>query len=192
MNTRVEKLREVDERLLSTPVRVVGVVDDSIVDGLGVRMAVFFAGCTPKYMLPTGEVVHCPGCQNPGTQAFTSGEETTVGELLQRFAANQLECGVTLSGGDPMDQPTAALALAKGVHALGGNVWAFTGYTLDHLLTDNLRRPVLDEVNVLVDGVFEVTKRTLALPFRGSTNQRVLDLPASLSAGEPVQLSIDY
>lgn len=171
-----------DELTATHPVRLAGVVDDSVVDGPGVRLALFFQGCLPKY--PGGG--HCPGCHNEHTWAMDGGQVHTVGQLLARAAANPLLDGLTLTGGDPMDQPEAARLLAMGAHAQGLTVWAYTGYTWEQLRRDPVRAPALNEVDVLVDGPFERDLRSLALRFRGSTNQRVLDVRTSNDAGHPV------
>lgn len=187
MYTRTEdSINEVAKTLRGVEARVAGVTDDSVVDGPGLRMTVFFAGCRPKYTTTTGQVIHCPGCHNLAIQSLTSGQPIALDDLLWRWAANPAEIGVTLSGGDPFDQAEPISLFAKAVHALGGTVWAYSGYTLPMLMADAKRASLLVNVDVVVDGPFVLSKRTLLHRFRGSANQRVLDVKQSLAAGEPV------
>ena len=187
MYTRTdEKINEVAETLRGVEARVAGVADDSVVDGPGLRMTVFFAGCRPKYTTTTGQVIHCPGCHNLEIQAFTAGAVTAMDDLLRRWAVNPVEVGVTLSGGDPFDQAEQATAFAKAVHALGGTVWAYSGYTLPAIMEDPVKAELLRNIDVVVDGPFVLSKRTLLHKFRGSSNQRVLDAARSIASGQPV------
>ena len=160
--------------------RLSGVVTDSIVDGKGIRMTVFVQGCPH----------HCPGCHNPQTHDFSAGYDETVDHLIQKFESNPLQCGVTLSGGEPFCQAEALLELANGVKALGKNVWAYSGYTFEELMSGKIpfAKELLSVCDVLVDGRFLMEQRNLTLPFRGSENQRVIDVAASLAQNEPVLL----
>ena len=151
-------------------VRLAGVAHDSIVDGEGLRMTVFVQGCPH----------HCPGCHNPTTHDFSGGKEGDTNALLQELKENVLEQGVTLSGGEPFCQCEAMLELARGAHALGKDVWAYTGYYYEQILADETKKALLKECDVLVDGRFVIEMRTLALPFRGSANQRLIDVQRSL------------
>ncbi len=187
MYTRTdESINEVAKTLRGVEARVAGVTDDSVVDGPGLRMTVFFAGCRPKYTTTTGQVIHCPGCHNLAIQALNSGQSIALDDLLWRWAVNPVEIGVTLSGGDPFDQAEPISLFAKAVHDLGGTVWAYSGYTLPMLINDTQRVKLLANVDVVVDGPFMLSKRSLLHRFRGSANQRVLDARLSLAAGEPV------
>ena len=102
-------------------IRIAGTVGDSIVDGPGLRLTVFTQGCPHC----------CPGCHNPETHDPAGGHDADTGEILAALARNPLASGVTLSGGEPFCQPAACLDIARGAHALGKNVWTYTGYTLE-------------------------------------------------------------
>ena len=154
--------------------RIADVISDSIVDGPGLRLTVFTQGCPH----------HCPGCHNPQTHDFAAGEYADTGELLRRIAANPLLTGVTFSGGEPFCQPEALLPLADGIRAMGRDIFCYTGYTLEQLLELAGQRPailaLLRRIDTLVDGPYLEAQRDLTLRFRGSSNQRVIDLHEAL------------
>ena len=158
--------------------RIAGTVQDSIVDGPGFRFTVFTQGCSH----------HCPGCHNPQTHDPSGGTEHTVEELLERMRSNPLTDGLTLSGGEPFEQPEDCLLLAQGAHESGLNGWSYTGYLFEFLRDQGTeaQKALLREVDVLVDGPFLLDQRTLSLPWRGSRNQRVIDVPKSLENGDVV------
>lgn len=158
--------------------RIAGTVQDSIVDGPGFRFTVFTQGCSH----------HCPGCHNPQTHDPSGGTEHTVEELLERMRSNPLTDGLTLSGGEPFEQPEDCLLLAQGAHESGLNVWSYTGYLFEFLRDQGTeaQKALLRELDVLVDGPFLLEQRTLSLPWRGSRNQRVIDVPKSLENGDVV------
>lgn len=158
--------------------RIAGVVGDSIVDGPGLRLTVFAQGCPH----------HCPGCHNPHTHDFAGGRDATVEELFSEYRENPLLRGVTLSGGEPFCQPEPFAALARLVHEAGGNVFCYTGYTLEELREkrDPAVNALLAEVDVLIDGRFVLAERDLTLLFRGSTNQRLIDMNKTRETGEIV------
>ncbi|MGM9619756.1 MAG: anaerobic ribonucleoside-triphosphate reductase activating protein [Oscillospiraceae bacterium] len=158
--------------------RIAGLMQDSIVDGPGLRFTVFVQGCGH----------HCEGCHNPQTHDPAGGREMTVEEVVAELRSNPLTDGLTLSGGEPFDQPEGCLALARAAHADGLNVWAYSGYLYEQLLADERKAALLREVDVLIDGPFLLAQRTLALPWRGSRNQRLIDVQKSLAAGEVVLL----
>lgn len=159
-------------------IRIAGTVDDSIVDGPGIRYTVFTQGCPH----------HCPGCHNPKTHAQDGGYTVDTEKIVAQLRANPLLDGLTLSGGEPFEQPAACTELARQAHALGLNVWCYTGYTCEVLLT--AKKPaweaLLQQVDVLVDGPFLLGERSLELQYRGSKNQRLLDMPRTLETGVPV------
>ena len=160
-------------------IRLYGTVNDSIVDGPGYRYAIFTQGCPH----------HCPGCHNPESHAFEGGKTEDTDALIAAFSANPLLDGITLTGGDPLCQPKPCLALAQAAHARGLNVWAYTGYTWEALLAENDadRMALLQEVDVLVDGPFLLSERSLELQYCGSRNQRLIDVKQSLKAGRIVR-----
>jgi len=153
-------------------IQMAGTVNDSIVDGPGLRYAVFVQGCSH----------HCPGCQNPETHDPSGGHEDDTDSLIAKMKKNPLLSGLTLSGGEPMEQPVPCLELAKAAHAGGMNVWCYTGYTWEELMeqNDSDRIALLNQVDVLVDGMFLMAEKSLELDYRGSKNQRLIDVPASL------------
>ncbi len=157
-------------------IRIAGTADDSIVDGPGFRYTVFTQGCPH----------HCPFCHNPQTHDFSGGRVAGTDALLAQMAKNPLLDGLTLSGGEPFCQAEACAHLARGARALGLNVWVYSGYTFEELTAPDAPRPwrtLLTCCDVLVDGRFEIALRTLEMRFRGSKNQRLIDLPASLESG---------
>ena len=147
-------------------IRVFGLVQHSIVDGPGLRMAVFVQGCSH----------HCPGCHNPGSHDPQGGQEMDTADILAAMAKNPLCAGLTLSGGEPFEQAAPCLELARGAKALGKNVWAYSGYTLEELWAqqDPHIQALLATIDVLVDGPYVEALRSLELKFRGSKNQRLI------------------
>lgn len=158
--------------------RIANVVSDSIVDGPGLRFTVFTQGCPH----------HCPGCHNPGTHDPAGGREATVEELAAQMTANPLTDGLTLSGGEPFDQAGECAALAARARAHGLSVWAYTGYCYENLLEQGKPNvlALLDQVDVLVDGPFVEDLKSYDALFRGSTNQRLIDVPKSRASGSVV------
>ena len=157
--------------------RLAGTVGESIVDGPGIRYVVFTQGCPH----------HCPGCQNPETHDFAGGHEVGIGTLLADIRRNPLVSGVTFSGGEPFAQAGALLPLAQALKADGKHLMAFTGYAFEELLQGSEEmRALLALLDLVVDGRFELAQKSLALRFRGSANQRVLDVQKSLAASTPL------
>ncbi len=158
--------------------KIFGLVQDSIVDGPGFRFSCFVQGCPH----------HCPGCHNPGSHDPAAGRDMSVEEIAKQLLSNPLTDGLTLSGGEPFAQPEDCLQLAKTAHAHHLNVWGYSGWTFEYLRDQgtDAQKALLRELDVLVDGPFVLAERTLTLPWRGSRNQRVIDVPASLAAGKPV------
>ncbi len=159
--------------------RIAGVVNDSIVDGPGLRLTIFTQGCPHA----------CPGCHNPQTHDFAGGREVDTAEILRMMADNPLLDGITLSGGEPFSQSEACAELACAAHADGLNVWCYSGYTFEQLLDGKAEwRSLLNQLDVLVDGPFILEKRTLECRFRGSSNQRLIDVQQSLHKCQAVEL----
>ena len=146
---------------------------DSILDGSGIITVIWFQGC----------LHNCKGCQNPETHDMNGGIVVDVDELKMKLKNLKYQSGITLSGGDPFFQPEAALEIAKFAKSIGLNVWAYTGFTYEALLSDKSRLDLLKNVDVLVDGKFMMDKKSLNCKFRGSTNQRLIDVKKSLEAG---------
>lgn len=148
--------------------RVYGLVQDSIVDGPGLRFVCFVQGCPH----------HCPGCHNPDSHDFNGGTVMTTDEVIEKMLSNPLTDGLTLSGGEPFEQAEDCMVIAREAHDHGLNVWCYTGYTYEHLLRHGTGDQIalLAEIDVLVDGRFILSERSLSLPWRGSRNQRVIYL----------------
>ena len=162
-------------------VNVAGITKNSVVDGLGIRTVVFFQGC-PR---------HCPGCHNPDTIPFEGGREMTVNELVQEVfkAATPLTKGITFSGGDPLAQPDGLLEAIKLIKEEKPNwdIWVYTGYTFDEVKD----LPVMRCIDVLVDGPFIEAQKDLSLAFRGSANQRLIDVPQTLNEGKVTLIKLE-
>ncbi|WP_414732684.1 anaerobic ribonucleoside-triphosphate reductase activating protein [Acetobacterium carbinolicum] len=156
---------------MSKKVRIAGVVKESIVDGPGIRFVVFAQGCPHQ----------CEGCHNPATHDSNGGNLVDVDAIIDEMRNNPLLDGITLSGGEPFEQPEAFCELAKRSKELGYHVMTYTGYTYETLLEkkDARRLCLLENTDLLVDGKFEVKKKSLMLKFRGSKNQRIIDVNKS-------------
>ena len=158
--------------------RISGLVNDSIVDGPGLRFAIFTQGCAH----------HCPGCHNPHTWDFKGGYEESVENIMEQIKKNPLLDGVTLSGGDPFYQIEDSLKIAKECKKLGLTVMAYTGFLFEELLelgkTNKAYLEFLEYADWIVDGPFILALRDLSLHFRGSSNQRIIDVPHYLKTGE--------
>ena len=153
---------------------------DSIVDGPGLRAVLWTQGCGH----------HCPGCQNPGTWDFNGGGLVPIDMVKEAIDELEYQDGITFSGGDPMFQPESCNILAEYAKNKGLNIWVYTGFTYEELLKMAEKKPVymdfLKKIDVLVDGRFVESKKDLNLLFRGSSNQRLIDVPKTLKNGEIV------
>lgn len=150
--------------------RISGIEPESIVDGEGIRYVIFTQGCPH----------HCPGCHNPQTHSFEAGTLITIDELLADISKRKdyLD-GITLSGGEPLSQSDQCSIIAEEAHKMGLTVWCYTGYFFEDLC--GRYDALLKHVDILVDGPFIQEERSLELLFRGSRNQRLIDVPASLN-----------
>lgn len=155
--------------------RIAGTIGESIVDGPGFRYVIFTQGCPH----------HCPGCHNPETHDLSGGTDIDSDALVADILKNPLLTGVTFSGGEPFCQAEGLCAVADG---LNGKklLMAYTGYTFEQLmeLPDPWVRKLLEKLTLLVDGRFVEEEKGLELRFRGSANQRVLDVQTSLKTGQ--------
>ena len=158
--------------------KIASYMHDSIVDGPGLRFVVFVQGCSRN----------CPGCHNPETHDPNCGREVTVEELIAEIKKNPLTQGVTISGGEPFDQAKECTELSRAVTDLGMKVWVYTGYTYEQILEkgDFDWDMLLDNTNVLVDGAFIEEQKSYEAKFRGSKNQRIIDVQSSLNLEELV------
>lgn len=159
-----------------TKLSILDIVEDTTVDGPGFRTTIYCAGC-PN---------HCPGCHNPQSWDIANGREVEVEEILEVILADPF-ADVTFSGGDPMFQPQGFAALARAIKECSSkNIWCYTGYLFEQLIENPAQRELLELVDVLVDGRFVEALMDDQLHFRGSSNQRIIDVPASLEKGEVV------
>ena len=153
---------------------------DSIVDGPGLRAVIWTQGCSH----------HCPGCQNPQTWDFNGGGMVPIDMVKEAIDELEEQDGITFSGGDPMFQPEACNILAEYARNKGLNIWVYTGFTYEELIDLSKKKPIymefLKKIDVLVDGRFIESQKDLNLLFRGSSNQRLIDMPKTLEKGEIV------
>ena len=153
---------------MACELRIAGIEPESVVDGEGIRYVVFVQGCPHR----------CPGCHNPETHPFDGGRVANIQELFEEIRENPLLKGVTFSGGEPFCQPKPLAELARLVHGIGKDVTTYTGYLYEELL--NMQDPdvvdLLAQTDTLIDGPFILAERDLTLPFRGSRNQRIIQL----------------
>lgn len=158
-------------------IRVAGKIEESIVDGPGLRYVLFTQGCPHR----------CPGCHNPETHDPFGGQPVAVSEIVRDIRRNPITRGVTFSGGEPFLQSGALAPLANELKRQGYHLMAYTGYLIEELLARPGHRAFLACLDVVVDGPFVLEKRSLELRFRGSSNQRFIDVPASLAAQRAVE-----
>lgn len=154
--------------------KVAGVYDDSISNGEGWRSVLFVSGCPHR----------CKGCHNSNTWQPDYGSPYNEEEIFEKLTENELLDGVTISGGEPFLYTETLLPLVKRIKEKGLNIWVYTGYVWEELVElaeDNLCTHLfLETVDVIVDGRFEIEKKDPSLKFRGSSNQRIIDVKASL------------
>lgn len=161
-------------------VQLAGLVEESVVDGPGMRFVIFTQGCEH----------HCVGCHNPQTHDPKGGEAVSIGWLKEQIDKQKLIRGITFSGGEPFMQAEAMAELARYAKGKKLHTLAYTGYTLEEILvmskTDKGVADFLSSLDMLVDGPFILKERDITLKFRGSANQRILDVPKSLAQGKAV------
>ena len=165
---------------ISKKINVAGFDEDAIADGPGLRFVLFVQGCPHR----------CPGCHNPQTHEFGTGLDMTVDDLYTRIRSNPLQTGITFSGGEPFSQPAALADLAARLKADGYDVAVYTGFIFEDLLSggDPEALRFLQSADVLIDGPFVMGLRDRQIRFRGSTNQRILDVRQSLSARKAIAM----
>lgn len=147
--------------------RILDIIPGTTVDGPGLRTSIYFAGCSHR----------CPGCHNPQSWDFDGGMEMTVDEVVAVVEENGFD--VTFSGGDPLYQVAGILPLARRLRELGYTIWCYTGYLYEAIADNPDIAALLDCCEVLVDGPFVESLRDVGLHFRGSSNQRLIDLSRS-------------
>ena len=161
-------------------IRIADIINESIVDGPGLRMTVFAQGCPHD----------CPGCHNPETHSPDGGYDISNDEILSRAKNNPLLDGLTFSGGEPFMQAEAFANLARAASEAGYDIITFSGYTYDSLLSgankNNHWSDLLQYTDILIDGPYVESLRTFDMPFRGSKNQRAIDVKASMAQNKTI------
>lgn len=169
---------------MAEELRIAGIVEESVVDGPGIRFVVFAQGCRHN----------CPGCHNPSTHSFTGGRQVSVGSILEKIKRNPILDGITISGGEPFEQAKGFARLARESRLMGLNVMTYTGYTYEEIIGGSGCkagwRELLEQTDILVDGRFEIAKRNLMLRFRGSENQRIIDVRRSIVENRVVTVGV--
>ena len=156
---------------MSQALSVIDIVEGTSVDGPGLRTSIYFAGCTH----------HCIGCHNPQSWDVENGRQYSIDTLMEIVGYNDFP--VTLTGGDPLFQIDEVTELARNIkEELGLNIWCYTGYLWENIVRHAEYVALLHYIDVLVDGQFMIDKRDTSLRFRGSSNQRIIDVQASLQA----------
>lgn len=162
-------------------IQVLDIIEDTMVDGPGFRTSIYCAGCHHE----------CPGCHNPQSWNPGGGHPMTTDEVMKIIVADPY-ANVTFSGGDPMYQAEGFTELARAIRSqTQKTIWCYTGFTFEAIVKIPRYRQLLDEIDVLVDGPFVKSLRDEDLLFRGSSNQRLIDVPASLVKGEVLEFHPD-
>lgn len=160
---------------------IIDIIEDTTVDGPGFRTAIYAAGCPNQ----------CPGCHNPESWDIKSGRNVSTQEILDKVLADDF-ANVTFSGGDPMFQPEGFTKLAQAIKEKSHkNIWCYTGYSFERLLNNPKQAKLLQYIDVLVDGKYQQNLRDESLLFRGSSNQRLIDVKESLKQQQVVCLDYD-
>ena len=154
---------------------------DSIVDGDGIRSVLWTQGCPH----------HCLGCHNPETWGYESGALVDVEDIKKQLANLENKEGLTLTGGEPFAQVEALVSITKYAKDLGFNIWAYSGYTFEYLSSNTQTLKLLELVDVLVDGKFMLELKSAEVKFRGSTNQRIIDVAKSLKKNKAVEIKYE-
>ncbi len=166
-------------------IRLSGIAYESLVNGPGIRRVLFAQGCTHN----------CKNCFNPDTHSFDGGELRDVDKIIKDIIENPILKGVTFSGGDPWEQADKFAYIAKELKKKNINIWSYTGYTYEYILKYKATRSgwneLLEYIDVLVDGKFEEDKAIDGIKYRGSANQRIIDVQKSLESGEIVILNYE-
>lgn len=166
-------------------IRLAAILHESLVNGPGIRRVIFAQGCPHN----------CKGCFSPHTHSYSEGELVDMDTIIEDIRKNPMLRGVTFSGGEPWDQADKFAYIAREVKKLGLSVWCYSGYTFEYILENQHQRKgwseLLKYVDVLVDGKFQEDKMVPGLKFRGSSNQRIIDIKNSLEVMGAVALALD-
>ena len=165
-------------------IKLAGLVADSIVDGPGFRFTIFTQGCPPP----------CECCHNPQTHDFNGGRYADCDKIIEKIQHNKLTCGVTFSGGEPFCQPEPCAYIAQKLKAMNYHLMAYTGFEFEKLLEMAEKdRHIMDFLNcldIIIDGKFDIKQRSLELKYKGSANQRTIDVNESIKQGRAVEIEI--
>lgn len=165
---------------MGSKIRIADMIQDSIVDGPGFRFVLFTQGCPHN----------CSGCHNPGTWDVDGGREADTDEIIAAIKKNPLTDGVTLSGGEPFIQAGPCAEIAAAAKESGLNIWVYSGYTFEELMAlGGDAEKLLRLTDVLIDGRFQIEEKTYTAKWRGSSNQRVIDVQRSIAEGTAVELA---
>lgn len=168
--------------LQSNQLRVFGVVNDSIVDGPGIRYVIFTQGCTHA----------CKGCHNPDSHALTGGYLKSIDEIIEEIDNNPLLDGITLSGGEPLLQAKPLISLCREIKKRNLHSILYSGFTYEEILRlGSPQKELLSLCDMLIDGKYEADKSSLALLYRGSSNQRIINVQASLQQDRVITYTVD-
>lgn len=154
--------------------KILKIIRGTTVDGPGFRTSIYLAGCRHQ----------CEGCHNPRSWDFQSGDAMTLEEIVKVIEEEDFD--VTLTGGDPLYSPEAVRAISDEVHRLGHDVWLYTGYTWEEIIGDDNLKNAVRHVDVVVDSPFILALRDTDLLFKGSANQRIIDVKKSMDAGDVI------
>lgn len=161
--------------------KIAGIVEESIVDGPGIRFVVFTQGCPHN----------CQGCHNPQTHDFDGGKYVDVDEIVQKIDEDPLLKGITLSGGEPFMQAETLSSMIKKINNKNLNIITYSGFTYEQLLEkandENCFLELLNQTDILIDGKFELNNKKEDLKFRGSSNQRAIDVKKSLENNKIIE-----
>lgn len=166
---------------MSEQIRIAGIIEESIVDGPGIRYVVFTQGCPH----------HCKGCHNPQSHDFNGGRFMSIEDIIKDVQKNPLITGVTFSGGEPVCQAEQMVKLAKKLKNIGKHLMMYTGYTYEELMQMDAHVKELFELcDIVVDGEFKLEQKSLLLKFRGSKNQRIIDVKKTVQEKEVVMAEV--
>ncbi len=169
---------------LNRTVRLSGIAYESLVNGPGLRRVFFSQGCKHN----------CSECFNPSTHCFDGGQLKNIDELIEDIRRNPMLRGVTFSGGDPFEQASEFAYMAIKIKEIGLSIWCYTGYTFEYILQNKHENKgwedLLTNIDALVDGKFEKDKKTDNLKYRGSSNQRIINVKESLTSANVI--TIDF
>lgn len=158
---------------------ILDIIEDTTVDGPGFRTAIYAAGCPNQ----------CPGCHNPESWDINKGRKVSTDEILDKVLADDF-ANVTFSGGDPLYQPEGFTELAQAIKKKSKKtIWCYTGYKFEKIVENPKQAALLPYIDVLVDGKFKQTLRDESLVFCGSSNQRLIDVKASLLANKVIHFN---